>query len=59
MKETLQNVLWKSRLITSTDKEARLLVYDLCLVNAQEVLPLWQALTSQSFNNYSRGMSGN
>ena len=59
IRETLQNVLWKSRLITSTEKEARLLVYDLCLVNAQEVLPLWQALTSQLFNNYSRIMSWN
>lgn len=38
MRETLSNVLWKSRLVMSTAKEARLLGYDLCLVNSQEVL---------------------
>lgn len=41
MRETLSNVLWKSRLVMSTAKEARLLGYDLCLVNSQEVLLLW------------------
>lgn len=41
MMEKLSNVLWKSRPITSTAKESRLLEYDICLVNAQGDLLLW------------------
>lgn len=49
----------KSRLITSTDKEARLLVYDLCLVLRKSMPLVTEHLQAQSFNSISRIMSQN